>query len=321
MRKLIAPALALLLLLAPLSATAMQTFDLTPVGSQDRFTFEASTGLLTIAANELVAQNPGMPTKYLSKLEWRADDAVLGGLEASWRPAPWLRLGLGAWKDLSGGNVNMDDYDWYAPTTEWSNWSGSTDVRTLNILLVDANSAARLFANKTIELSVLGGIRRDAWKWQAWGGQYIYPGDGWRDRTGDLPPGPGITYEQIFWAPYLGLALKATHGPVTAALNVRGTMWAWCEAEDTHHHRNLHFIDRMQNIKHLSLGLGLAYRPPASGWFGSLRAAYEVYDMNGWGDETVSDLTPGGTPSHEAINVAGAEARALMLSLSVGYAF
>jgi outer membrane protease len=72
-------------------------------------------------------------------------------------------------------------------------------------------------------------------KWNAYGGDFIYSFEGFRDDVGSFPAGElQIAYQQWWHAPYLGLGMRYAEGPWTVAAEVIGTPFA--KARDKDHH-------------------------------------------------------------------------------------
>lgn len=170
-----------------------------------------STGLASVKANELVIGQPNTyPVDYkLSHLIWDSRDVAMltAGLNIAFEKG--ITLNIEGKFGVTEGDGVMDDYDWTdTGTSDWSDWSHHEDTIVTDSNTLDINVDVNLYGNRKTQLSLLVGYRNETWAWQSRGGDYIYSTDKTTDRifTGSFTPGEvGISYEQRFKMPYLGL--------------------------------------------------------------------------------------------------------------------
>ena len=171
----------------------------------ENFEWSIGTGILNGVAHELVYKDSA-GTK-LSELIW--------GLEN----VPMFSFGLGLMRDSY--NINgelqlnykkaiseMDDYDWLINSKDWTHWSNSpTEIK--RVFKLDLNYEYLLELDN-FYLGALTGFKIDYYDWVASGGTFIYSNEGTGDRAkqGTFPNIPGISYNQLFMTPYIGLSSK-----------------------------------------------------------------------------------------------------------------
>jgi plasminogen activator len=185
---------------------------------------DASIGVLYGKGQEFV-YNPDGST--VSRLDWRMNhDAMFsGGLAV--RPLNWLTLGFRGSTNLTSGATN-DDYDFnlfFCPPSG----GGSTECHSNSpSLLRNAESAdvyveGEIFNRPNLQIGILGGYMYDFYNWQAYGGTYNYgPSSPGLDA---LPPGLGISYEQTWKTPYIGLSAAGRAGQWSWNGRVIGSWW------------------------------------------------------------------------------------------------
>lgn len=226
---------------------------------------EASIGVLNGEANEYV-YNPDGST--LSRLVWTFDDVVV--LNAGLAVSPWSWLALGARGRISiSDDSTMDDFDYGifgCPGLLCHSHHESTYLKDLTSF--DAYVAATVLSDEHATLKLLAGYKRDSQSWQAYGGTANY---------GVLPPGLGISYEQLWRAPYIGAAFDGRWQSWVLGARVIGSWWAEGEDLDNHHLRGLLFADAFGRSEMIGINAHLGYLLNANV---GLRAEY---DMQRWG--------------------------------------
>nr|WP_170954339.1 MULTISPECIES: omptin family outer membrane protease [Mesorhizobium] len=70
--------------------------------------------------------------------------------------------------------------------------------------------------NDATVINLHGGVKYTDMKWKAYGGSYIYSGEGFRDYRGVPGPKPGIDYEQRYFGLFLGAEATTTLGNLSA---------------------------------------------------------------------------------------------------------
>lgn len=246
---------------------------------------EVSVGVLNGKAQEFV-YGPGGST--LSRLDWTMDNVAMLNAATSVRLLPWLFLGVKGSINIDGSG-SLDDYDFDTgfcpPSTPGHDECHSNSPSKLRrAALLDIVGGAEFFRGGGFTVAALAGYKSDDFRWQAFGGTANYA---------VLPPGLGITYEQHWTAPYLGLAAGFTAGAFSINGRVIGSPWANGDDQDTHHFRSLLFFDDFGTTKMVSADVGLAYRINP---YLSLTADYRYLNWGlGKGPTTIHDLTGGPT--------------------------
>lgn len=196
----------------------------------DGLELELSTGFLNGVAHELVYKD-SIGTKY-SELIWGLDSV------------PMVKIGMNygeikAKVDINyiKGESTMDDYDWMINSTEWTHWSNSpTDIK--NVIKLDINYEYSTNI-RDFKLGILTGYRLDYYNWLASGGSYIYSNDNTGDRAkiGTFPDIPGISYEQFYSTPYVGLSGLLQLDLIKMYLNICYSPLVYAQDKDIHYLR------------------------------------------------------------------------------------
>jgi plasminogen activator len=201
---------------------------------------QLSMGVANGRARELVYDNG----YKLSQLDWKLDNVFMIGAGVSIKPLSWLRFNGNVWLLPGDGNGTMDDYDWYVEGWDWTHWSHHSNVSVKEGTMYDIN--AELTFLRFNESSVFGivGYKHDHWKWEARGGNFIYSEYYFRDTYFSLPDNElGITYEQTYDAPYIGIGFHANLNPITLDGRFIGSTLVSSSDKDMHHLKNIYFTD------------------------------------------------------------------------------
>ncbi len=253
-----------------------------------------------------------------SELIWDIDSVYMFGLGASIRPLSWLNINADLWFNVIDGDGSMEDYDWQVVGMAWTDQSihGNTDVTTA--VIFDVNVEMTMLSTDTVSLNGIAGYRHDTFEWEARGGSYIYSIDGFRDSSGTFPQDElGITYEQSFDVPYVGIGFKGDFDRVHIAARVIGSIFVSGEATDQHHSRNLETFDDFSGESMLAFDISFGYDLSESlGITASF--AYEKYDtMVGDSDWHFNDINE----VYTLVDGAGADLETSMFSLNLTYLF
>jgi|SRR6185312_16381172 len=257
-----------------------------------RISVTAGIGYMTDSAREMVYDTPS--GDRISQLNWRIQNALVLRGTATIHLTDWLSAALGGWTKIDSNNL-MDDYDWLVPPyTQWSDHSHHPDTQLNKANQGDLSLAARLYNADGWALSLTAGYQWTGFKWSAYGGHYVYSIFGFRDSVGDFTPGElGITYSQVFKAPYVGIS--GTYDlnedwQFSAAL--RGSPWV-VAASDIDHHvlRDLIFHDRSNKSRMIAVSAGAAYNINARAQIGAT-IEYQAY-LLGKGPTRMLDQTTG----------------------------
>jgi plasminogen activator len=277
-----------------------------------------SLGYLTGESNELV-YDPGTGAK-ISELNWKIDNVLMLGLGGSIQPKRWLRLNADVRFKLGDGDNTMDDYDWLATGYPWTHWSHHDDTDLNTGYTWDLNVEFPFYLAREAMISAFIGYKRDNWEWTAKGGNFVYSYYDFRDTTGTFPAGEkGITYEQWFDTPYIGVGFDTSFAN---NLQLYGkfiySTFVQAGDKDQHHMRNLVFEEEFDDGDMYGIDLALAwnFRPK---WAAIASFNYQKYDeMKGTTD--ITDLVTG-ERYHISGDAAGADHNHTVWSLGVRYTF
>jgi len=275
-----------------------------------------SAGYLIGEADELVYWPAGSDTQ-LSELNWTMENVFMVGAGITIQPSSWLKFNADISVAANEGSNEMDDFDWMYTTTDWSHWSHHTDVDLTKGSIFDINAELTFFRYHETSFSGLLGYKRDNWEWEARGGEYIYSVNGFRDSIGSFEDDLGITYEQTFDVPYMGLAFQADLSPVFLSGRFIASTFYSATGKDTHHLRDLYFEDEFNNGTMISFDLASAYH------FTDHIALMGKYQFTKYytahGDTTTTDYSTGEVTVTNGI--AGIGNQTSLFSLSFLYMF
>jgi outer membrane protease len=257
----------------------------------------------------------------LSKLNWDIDNVYMLGLGGSVAPLSWLKFNADVWFKLNDGDGTMDDYDYFLLDSSYTDWSHHENVDLTKGLIFDVNAEMTFYRwQKTAFYGILG-FKYDNWKWEARGGDYIYSTFALYDTVGSFSDDElVISYEQKFYAPYLGIGFTSDLDvtPITFSGRFIYSPLVSAEDKDQHHLRNLVFEEDFDDGKLYAVDLSGAYR--FTGNF-ALMASYhfQKYDRVRGGTK-ITDLTTGKTTSYSG-DVAGTDNELGIFSLSAVFSF
>ncbi len=218
-------------------------------------TVSVSIGKYSGKATEVVYKNSG---DKLSELFWHTKDVKLLNIDGLFDINEKFSFIASIKKNIGSGEVNMDDYDWmcgqagYTCTiNDWSHHSYSPNTDVENILMMKITTKAKLI-NEDYILNILFGIRDDTFKWIAYnnGARGVYTTEHSGNFRDDIwvssDDSKGITYEQNFFGPYVGLEYikKIQNTNLSAKFEV-GSLIA--TSNDMHHNRSLEFDETYEN--------------------------------------------------------------------------
>jgi outer membrane protease len=235
-----------------------------------------STGVLNGESEELVYEGS---YGRVSKLTWDFDRVPVIGINTSVKPSEKFSVNFSGWTKVSESSGNMEDYDWNEGDSEpWTDYS-SHDTELDEAYMLDLNMSYLLYKKDNSSLTGEVGFRHDRYKWNAYDAYGVY--SQYNDdydligfRNGDMvSSGKAISYDQEFYTPYLGLTFNTKKDKWVISSYVRGSLWAWGEAEDNHYspaytinevydipagEKNT-YKDEFDNISYISLGLNIGY--------------------------------------------------------------
>jgi plasminogen activator len=232
-------------------------------GSEHPFSAEIFSGYLTGQAGEFVYRIPGDGAK-LSQLKWQVDNAAIIGGRLIYQPYSWLSLRAGGWAAVADDSA-MDDFDWlygYEGMDSWSHWSHSADTRLKHAYQIDLSAAFKVYESGPVQLSALAGYRFLTLKMDSYGGNYIYSdvaNGGFRDLSGTFPDRLGISYQQWWHTPYLGLGVSYDAQPFEITAEVIASPFVASHDKDFHALRSTLFKERFSPDWMIGAKLGVEY--------------------------------------------------------------
>ena len=253
-----------------------------------------------------------------SELIWDIDSAYMFGIGGSIRPLDWLNINGDLWMNLGDGDGYMVDYDWMVVGMDWTDQSVHDDTSVTQAFIFDVNVEMTMVNSDTVSLYGIAGFRHDTFEWEARGGSYIYSVNGFRDSVGNFPRNMlGITYEQKFNVPYLGIGFNADIDRLHIAAKVIGSIFVNGEAIDHHHARNLVTYDDFSGENMLGFDIALGYDITEALNL-TAKFSYEKYDtMKGDSDWHFNDIGL----VYTLKDGAGADLETTMFSLNMTYNF
>ena len=224
------------------------------------FAMRIQSGHLTGEANEYVYGYG----RTISQLIWETDSLYMAGVGATLKLGRWVSLQGDVWSKITDGEGTMNDYDWLYSTGAWSHWSQHDDTDVTKGTIVDLSGAVfplQMLEKYHLSLSGLLGFRMENYEWEARGGTYVYSSNGgFRDLSGDFTEGElGITYEQLFYYPYLGLDVAFLLGRFEGGMRLIGSPAVFGEAKAQHHLRDLETHADLEWGRMYAVSLSVAY--------------------------------------------------------------
>lgn len=197
-----------------------------------------------------------------SHLLWDIEQAPTLHAGLTVEPSPWLSLALRGWSKVDSGDSSMVDYDWQSElNSSWSHRSEHPDTRLIRAYQAEFAASFWLLRQAAWQFGVLAGYQRTHYKWEAKGGSYIYSDTGFRDLVGNFPDGElGITYQQTYKAPYLGLTGRYQWQDWQIDASLKASRWVDAEDYDIHHARDTTFADTGNGSRLRAGSLGVTYR-------------------------------------------------------------
>lgn len=214
--------------------------DMLMTSADGAVVFKGSYGITAIESNELVYQGK---TK-ISQLIWQstAVSTFTGQVKIDLD-----RFFVRATGTIGvGGDGYMRDFDWQIADKPWSDRSQHPDTR-LNHYFSGSIEAGREVLNLDgTVVSLTGGFKYTDVQWSAWGGSYVYSFGSFRDSRGKfLDDQRGITYQQQWPVPFLGLDLQRSEGAWTFQGSFQGGLAVDGTGTDNHWVRSLLFVDHV----------------------------------------------------------------------------
>ena len=232
----------------------------TQVGRDNRLSARISVGHLSGEAREYVYD--GNTGEKFSELIWDLNQVLMAGVGVSFRPVPWLIFHADGWTKINDGEGDMDDYDWLPGNKAWAYWSYSNQVELDKGTIFDLSAEIKIIEQSSYSMGILVGYRVENWKWEDYGdGFYIYSNGGFRNDTGIFEGDTlGISYEQTFETPYVGVSMSAFWGDFELQTRLIGSTLVKLDAADNHYLRNLYFEDSCEEGEMLAIDINGRYQ-------------------------------------------------------------
>lgn len=257
----------------------------------------------------------------LSRLTWDLKEVYMLGIGGSVAPTPWLRLNADAWFKLNDGDGSMNDFDWVVQDFQYTHWSHHENLDLTKGTMFDVNGEVKFYEFEDTKFWGIAGFKHDNWEWKAYGGYYVYSSYWLYDTVGEFDDNElGITYEQNFYAPYLGLGFTSalSSAPINFSGRVIGSTFVYGDDKDQHHMRHLVFEEEFDSGMMFGLDLGGSYHFTENI---ALAASYHYQDYQEMkGETTITDTTTGEVTKLTG-DVAGMDHRSSLFSLSAIYSF
>lgn len=161
------------------------------------------------------------------------------------------------------GDSFMSDYDWlyYHSTDEdsWSHRSYSDDTRLKYYYELGANIHRDFeLEDSGIKLSPALGFNFTNLRWKAYGGEYVYSIDDFRDSEGEFPDDEaGIAYRMRYLTPYIGLTLSRQFGDYSLSATGKYGRSLRADVFDQHFVRDLEISANAPSLHYLSAEIEL----------------------------------------------------------------
>lgn len=289
-------------------------------------------GILNGESGEFVydadGSGSGIVGYKVSELNWLLNSVPMAGVGFTVNAGKVARFNIDYWANAVAGDGTMDDYDWIYIGLDWSHWSHHPDTIVRKAELIDVNgeyifSRGRGRGTGSSWSGVVG-YRRDYFDWQARRGYGIYstiPTD-YRDLYVIFPDEPGISYQQTFTTPYLGVRYRTkSHSRKNKYETRFGIFYsAWVEGEDVdiHHLRDLRFEEKGSDGEWYKLELEMDFEltKQMSFMVGYSTQVYQEIKASTW----MTDLTTGITTYFPG-DSSGLSNKTELLSMGISYRF
>lgn len=269
----------------------------------------ASIGILNGEAREYVFDSSNGRT--VSRLDWEFDNVPTFTAQAAWQASDWFRFALKGTTNLAT-HSNMADYDWNIGVCPPDGMGGDfcesfhPGTRLVSAYMLDASVRFHELTLAGFALAPVAGFKWDYFSWRAYNGTSNY--------AAPFNSGLGISYEQWWSTPYIGLELSRSFGKLD--LMVRGIFSDWGDGHDRDHHhmRSIVFKEFFDNVRVYGADIGARYAL-------SDRVGVTLdYSFTSWqltkGPSVLNDLADG-TIQADPGDAAGASSSTHLVSLGV----
>jgi omptin len=266
--------------------------------------------------------------KKMSHLEWDIKNLKMLSLGFNSELSDGFGARIKFSNAINGGNGGMVDYDWIGKDPYGNDYDGNknhaswtdrsiSDVKIQKAQQFDIAGSFNLYKD---EFKFNLGYKYDRFKWRDYGISYIYSDNGgFRNYVGNFNGERGITYEQTFNTPYIGLEYQKELFDKKIYGNIFGNYSNLVYARDTdiHHQRNLKFDGYFKNGKYYNLGANIFGKVKENIYLG---VGYEyVYYPENQGYTIIKDLAT--NESYKNEDSAGIINKFSKVSISLKYNF
>jgi plasminogen activator len=214
----------------------------------------ASLGILNGEAREYVYDSGNGRT--VSRLDWDFENVPMLTAGAAWQASDWFRFQLRGSTNLAT-HSKMADYDWNIGVCPPDGMGGDfcesyhSGTRLVSAYMLDASVRFHELTLAGFAIAPVAGFKWDYYSWRAYNGVANY--------APDFNNGLGISYEQWWSTPYLGLEVSRTFGKLD--LKARGIFSDWGEGHDRdhHHNRSILFKETFDNVRVYGADVGARY--------------------------------------------------------------
>ncbi|GAB82416.1 omptin family outer membrane protease [Shimwellia blattae] len=214
-------------------------------------------GTLSGEAKERV-YDPEEGGRKISQLNWKYQNAAVIKGHIDWHIMPYLSLGASGWNTLAGRGAYMHDYDWEdASQKSWTDHSWHPNTRLNNAYQFDLNATGWIFNQPDWRLGVMAGYQQSHYSFTARGGNYSY--DNGSDVGEEDPRVKGISYQQNFKMPYIGLTGSYTYSNIELAGAFKYSGWVRSADTDHHHLTSTLFNGKIRNQNYYGLEGSIGY--------------------------------------------------------------
>ncbi|SEQ84183.1 plasminogen activator [Faunimonas pinastri] len=286
--------------------------------SGENFSVSLGGGVMEGKAHEFV-RDPATG-EHISELDWDIKHATTINAALHSETPGGLFANLSGWVAVEDSG-SMTDYDWLDGQygrNDWTHRSISPDTDFDHAWEFDANLGWNFIKQQNYTLGAMIGYRATDLKWSARGGSYIYSVDSFRDSTGDLPGGRGISYKQSYETPYLGMTASARIGRFGLKGTILGSTLVTAHGDDHHWLRDLEFHDTIDDMSMVAAKLEASYDVTRTF---SIVAGFEYEEyFRGKGKTRLEQISTGYTASEQG-QVAAQSLATKAVSLSARYRF
>ena len=261
--------------------------------------------------------------KKLSHLEWDIKNLKMLSLGFNSQFLDGFGARIKFSNAINNGDGKMVDYDWigknYDGNKNHANWTDRSisDVKIQKAQQFDIAGSYNLYKD---EFKFNLGYKNDRFKWRDYGGSFVYSGNGgFRNYVGNFNGERGITYEQTFETPYIGLEYQKELFDKEIYGNIFGNYSNLVYAHDTdiHHLTNYKFDEYFKNGEYYNWGANIFSKVKENLYLG---VGYEyVYYPENRGYTIMQDLATGESYKYE--NSAGIINKFSKISLNLKYNF